>query len=108
MVQVSSQKSKKNGNKAKDSADVEEVLNVESADEKEDESDDDEDKGDEADVYVLISRLVLEQFLIIYSYTVEKILTHQFNDDGKILFQIKWEGYEKLADRTWEPEENLE
>ena len=35
-------------------------------------------------------------------------MDHQFNDDGQILFKIKWEGYEKVADRTWEPEENLE
>ena len=26
---------------------------------------------------------------------------------GKPLFEIKWEGYEKKSDRTWEPEENL-
>ena len=26
---------------------------------------------------------------------------------GKPLFEVKWEGYEKKSDRTWEPEENL-
>jgi hypothetical protein len=26
---------------------------------------------------------------------------------GVLKFEIKWEGYEKKADRTWEPEENL-
>lgn len=42
------------------------------------------------------------------SYTVEKIITHRFDNDGTLLFNIKWEGYEKVADRTWEPEDNLE
>ncbi|RDL37057.1 uncharacterized protein BP5553_04490 [Venustampulla echinocandica] len=27
---------------------------------------------------------------------------------GEIKFEVKWEGYEKKSDRTWEPEENLE
>lgn len=26
---------------------------------------------------------------------------------GKPLFEVKWEGYDKKSDRTWEPEENL-
>ncbi|KAL2143942.1 hypothetical protein VTI28DRAFT_9772 [Corynascus sepedonium] len=39
-------------------------------------------------------------------YVVEKILSHMF-DKGKPLFEVKWEGYEKKSDRTWEPEENL-
>ena len=26
---------------------------------------------------------------------------------GTLRFQVKWEGYEKKADMTWEPEENL-
>ena len=26
---------------------------------------------------------------------------------GNPLFEVKWEGYEKKSDRTWEPEENL-
>lgn len=51
--------------------------------------------------------LVLRQPLIIRSYVVEKILNHRFDDDGEIRFHIKWEGYEKAKDRTWEPEENL-
>lgn len=29
------------------------------------------------------------------------------NQQGKPLFEVKWEGYEKKSDRTWEPEENL-
>ena len=26
---------------------------------------------------------------------------------GELRFEVKWEGYEKKSDRTWEPEENL-
>ena len=29
------------------------------------------------------------------------------SDQGVLKFEVKWEGYEKKADRTWEPEENL-
>ncbi|KAK3295135.1 uncharacterized protein B0H64DRAFT_394344 [Chaetomium fimeti] len=39
-------------------------------------------------------------------YVVEKIMSHMI-DKGKPLFEVKWEGYEKKSDRTWEPEENL-
>ncbi|KAL2135778.1 hypothetical protein VTI74DRAFT_6983 [Chaetomium olivicolor] len=40
-------------------------------------------------------------------YVVEKILSHMIDKNGKPLFEVKWEGYEKKSDRTWEPEENL-
>ncbi|KAF2205347.1 hypothetical protein GQ43DRAFT_437069 [Delitschia confertaspora ATCC 74209] len=40
-------------------------------------------------------------------YVVEKILSHAFNDDGLCLYEVKWLGYEKKSDRTWEPEDNL-
>lgn len=42
-------------------------------------------------------------------FVVEKILNH-FVDDatGELQYKIKWEGYEKKSDITWEPEENLE
>jgi chromobox protein 1 len=39
-------------------------------------------------------------------YIVEKILNHRF-ERGVLKFEVKWEGYEKKSDRTWEPEENL-
>ncbi|KAL9070561.1 MAG: hypothetical protein Q9157_005765 [Trypethelium eluteriae] len=41
-------------------------------------------------------------------YIVEKVMSHQFGEDGNIYFEVKWQGYEKKADRTWEPEENLD
>lgn len=42
-------------------------------------------------------------------YVVEKILDHFVDDETQELkFRIKWEGYEKKSDQTWEPEENLE
>ncbi|KAK4111433.1 hypothetical protein N656DRAFT_790496 [Canariomyces notabilis] len=40
-------------------------------------------------------------------YVVEKIMSHMIDKSGKPLFEVKWEGYEKKSDRTWEPEENL-
>ncbi|POS86254.1 hypothetical protein EPUL_000904 [Erysiphe pulchra] len=50
----------------------------------------------------------------------ESLMVEQQNDDkdddeltedectGELRFEIKWEGYDKKSDRTWEPEENLE
>ncbi|KAK3900761.1 hypothetical protein C8A05DRAFT_35588 [Staphylotrichum tortipilum] len=40
-------------------------------------------------------------------FVVEKIMSHMINKQGKPLFEVKWEGWEKKSDRTWEPEENL-
>ncbi|KAK0617216.1 hypothetical protein B0T14DRAFT_402806, partial [Immersiella caudata] len=59
-------------------------------DSEEDGDDDGEDDEESEDIYV-----------------VEKILSHVISDDGNPLFEVKWEGYEKKSDRTWEPEENL-
>ncbi|KAF5508220.1 Chromo domain-containing protein 2 [Colletotrichum fructicola] len=59
-------------------------------DEDEDEDEDEDDDDLEADEYV-----------------VEKILDHQVGDDGLVNFRVKWEGYEKKADQTWEPEDSL-
>ncbi|PMD13566.1 hypothetical protein NA56DRAFT_651711 [Hyaloscypha hepaticicola] len=42
-------------------------------------------------------------------YVVESIRSHLVDEDtGELRFEVKWEGYEKASDRTWEPEENLE
>ncbi|KAK3303566.1 uncharacterized protein B0T15DRAFT_540616 [Chaetomium strumarium] len=55
------------------------------------EADDDNEDGDEEEVYV-----------------VEKIMSHMIDPkQGKPYFEVKWEGYDDEADRTWEPEENL-
>ncbi|OJD36734.1 chromo domain-containing protein [Diplodia corticola] len=40
-------------------------------------------------------------------YVVEKVMNHIFEDDGTVMYEIKWQGYPKKEDRTWEPEENL-
>ncbi|KAK8059046.1 chromo domain-containing protein 2 [Apiospora phragmitis] len=40
-------------------------------------------------------------------FVVEKIVGHQVLDDGSIKYKVKWEGYEKKADQTWEDEDNL-
>lgn len=41
-------------------------------------------------------------------YRVEKVLGHKFvGKKNEILYEIKWLGYEKKSDHTWEPIENL-
>ncbi|KAH8887645.1 hypothetical protein GQ53DRAFT_784238 [Thozetella sp. PMI_491] len=40
-------------------------------------------------------------------YVVELIAGHTINGEGEPLFHVKWEGYEKKSDMTWEPEDNL-
>jgi len=40
-------------------------------------------------------------------YVVEKILGHVYDVDGTLKFHVKWEGYDREEDMTWEPEENL-
>lgn len=39
-------------------------------------------------------------------YRVEKVLKHAW-DGGEVSYQIKWLGYPKKEDLTWEPLENL-
>lgn len=39
-------------------------------------------------------------------YRVEKVLKHRFAG-GELEYQIKWLGYDKKEDLTWEPIENL-
>ncbi|KAK4901581.1 hypothetical protein LTR27_001353 [Elasticomyces elasticus] len=41
-------------------------------------------------------------------YRVEKILSHDFDKKGNVIYQIKWLGYENDEDLTWEPIENLD
>ncbi|KAL8672855.1 MAG: hypothetical protein Q9168_002693 [Polycauliona sp. 1 TL-2023] len=42
-------------------------------------------------------------------YVVEKILAHHSDfADNEMRYEIKWKGYSKKADRTWETGENLE
>ncbi|KAJ5727284.1 hypothetical protein N7493_005104 [Penicillium malachiteum] len=40
-------------------------------------------------------------------YVVEKITGHDFMDDGSLMLLVKWKGYEKKEDMTYEPEEGL-
>ncbi|KAK0807256.1 hypothetical protein LTR75_006640 [Friedmanniomyces endolithicus] len=58
------------------------------ADEEEDEDDDDEDAAED-------------------EYRVEEILKHDF-DGSTTIYQIKWLGWDKASDLTWEPVENLD
>ncbi|KAH8719891.1 Chromo domain-containing protein 2 [Beauveria bassiana] len=56
-----------------------------------DDEDEDEEEEGEEDVFI-----------------VEAIKKHMIDEDGSLKFHVKWEGYDKKADMTWEPEENLE
>ncbi|KAK0278617.1 hypothetical protein LTR35_004316 [Friedmanniomyces endolithicus] len=58
--------------------------------EEEDEDDDDDDEGAAED-----------------EYRVERILKHDF-DGSTTIYQIKWLGWNKASDLTWEPVENLD
>lgn len=40
-------------------------------------------------------------------YVVDKLLAHDYMDDGELHYLVKWKGYEKKSDQTWEPLENL-
>ncbi|KAI1427883.1 heterochromatin protein one [Xylaria sp. FL1777] len=40
-------------------------------------------------------------------YIVEKILAHVLEADGTLKYKVKWEGYDKKSDQTWEEEDNL-
>ena len=40
-------------------------------------------------------------------FRVEKVLKHAYAETGDLIYQIKWLGYEKKSDLTWEPTENL-
>jgi len=66
------------------------AKSIAKSDEDENDEDADEDEDLEPDEFV-----------------VEKILDHQVAEDGTVNFRVKWEGYEKKADQTWEPEDSL-
>ncbi|RDW85495.1 hypothetical protein BP5796_03820 [Coleophoma crateriformis] len=71
-------------NKGKAKEEPKEEMRVESEEEDDDELDEDE-------------------------YVVEKITNHAIDEaTGEFSFEVKWEGFEKKSDRTWEPEANLE
>ncbi|KAI9821509.1 MAG: hypothetical protein M1826_000631 [Phylliscum demangeonii] len=41
-------------------------------------------------------------------YVVEDILDHQFDEEEICKYLVKWKGYERRSDQTWEPIEHLE
>ncbi|KAJ5328007.1 hypothetical protein N7452_008397 [Penicillium brevicompactum] len=41
------------------------------------------------------------------NYVVEKIVRHDWLDDGTLKLFVKWQGYDAIKDHTWEEEENL-
>ncbi|KAL2702896.1 hypothetical protein AAEP93_007194 [Penicillium crustosum] len=40
-------------------------------------------------------------------YVVENIIEHDWLDDGTLKLLVKWKGYEKIEDHTWEDEDGL-
>ncbi|KAL0941815.1 chromo domain-containing protein [Colletotrichum truncatum] len=70
----------------------------------------DEDNGDGDD-----NDLDADEYVSRDQYVVEKILDHQVGEDvcapkmlqGLVNFRVKWEGYDKKSDQTWEPEDSL-
>ncbi|OOQ84226.1 heterochromatin protein HP1 [Penicillium brasilianum] len=59
-------------------------------DQVDDENEEDDDEEEEENVFV-----------------VEKIVDHAWLDDGSFRLQVKWMGWEKPEDLTWEPEASL-
>ena len=41
-------------------------------------------------------------------FEVEAILDSKEEEEGQRLYLIKWKGFEKEEDNTWEPEENID
>ncbi|KAI0888445.1 heterochromatin protein one [Annulohypoxylon maeteangense] len=61
----------------------------------------DDNQDDEGDEEEVAEDLDEDEFI------VEKILGHVVEPDGALKFKVKWEGYEKKSDQTWEDDENL-
>ncbi|KKO96453.1 hypothetical protein THAR02_11446 [Trichoderma harzianum] len=82
---------KRNGRVTK-KVDADEDIELEDADVDVNEDEDEDEEGDDLEEDVFI---------------VEAIKKHMIDEDGTLKFHVKWEGYEKKSDMTWEPEENL-
>ncbi|KFH62712.1 hypothetical protein MVEG_11239 [Podila verticillata NRRL 6337] len=52
-------------------------------------------------------KLVLDDFEETNIYEVEKILDHREQPGEGVEYLVKWKGFEKTKDRTWEPPENF-
>ncbi|KAK6333331.1 hypothetical protein TWF718_011146 [Orbilia javanica] len=72
-----------------DGSSDEEMKQVEERPGDEEEEGEDEEEGEEEE------------------YVVEKILGHKY-EDGILKYKVKWKGYDKKSDQTWEPEDTLE
>ncbi|KAL8392904.1 hypothetical protein RB595_002917 [Gaeumannomyces hyphopodioides] len=71
----------------KEDADDDNEIDGGAANDDDDDGDDNDEEGDE--------------------YVVEKIISHMIAEDGRPRFEVKWEGFDRKEDRTWEPEDNL-
>ncbi|KAL3956463.1 hypothetical protein ACCO45_009309 [Purpureocillium lilacinum] len=65
-------------------------------------ADDEGDEGDEGDEDDEEAGDLEED-----EFIVEAVKKHMIDDDGSLKFLVKWEGWEKKSDMTWEPEDNL-
>jgi hypothetical protein len=45
---------------------------------------------------------IIDSILLPEHYYVESVLNHKYNDDGQLMLQIRWLGYDSTGD-TWEP-----
>jgi len=51
--------------------------------------------------------LVLDDFEETNIYEVDKILDHREQPGEGVEYLVKWKGFEKVRDRTWEPPESF-
>ncbi|KAI0142689.1 heterochromatin protein one [Xylariaceae sp. FL1272] len=97
LLPVTASNRAKSASKDRDASDDDEMLDVvgNGTNHKGPADDDDDDnEGEEED-------LEEDEFI------VEKIISHSIEANGELKFKVKWEGYEKKADQTWEDEDNL-
>jgi len=87
------------------------VVAEESEDEDEvipDAEDDAEEGGDDAEEEVKGEGDEDEDEDGVVEYTVERIVTHDYSGvEGSLIYKVKWEGFSKEKDQTWEPKSNL-
>ena len=72
----------------------------------EDEEEDDDDEEEEVYVVEKILSHMMDQVSLPIA-VIARVRGLTGKQKGTPLFEVKWEGYDKKSDRTWEPEEHL-